>query len=512
MKKIFLTTALASVAMMAQAQNTYLNDAMSNTSGDVYGSSRYVGMGGAMGALGADLSVISWNPAGVGLMRKGDASFTTGVIWDKKGTDEISKGTATLDQAGFIYSVPFDEYSKTKYVNVAINYQRTKNFNNSFYADNNHLNGLSQMSQLAELVNNGYDTNNNLAGLAVDEGYLTPVYGENDKIVAYDNVYNGELNRYTQHTWGGIHSFDFNISSNYNDRLFWGVTFGLNNLRYRAENDYYEESTDPVSKQNGDYSLYNDVKVDGFGFNMKFGIIARPFEESPFRVGLTIETPTWYQIKNSTLYNLTDHVNGTQTGTYESYLESSIRTPLKVRASLASTIGSTFAWDVDYEFANYGSTKAGYPNNDVDAPDGNIFDNTWDKSMNQLTETTLKGVHTIRAGVEFRPVSPLSLRLGYNYSTSAYKKNPSFDQLALDSYAMNYATSTSYQTLSDAHIITAGVGFRWDHCYLDLAYKYRDQKADFYAFNVYNTKGNALSPVKTDLSNHQITATLGFKF
>ena len=63
MKKYFL----AAVAMMAfmpmAAQETYENAKLAEN--DLNGTARYVGMGGAMEALGADISTISTNPAGI---------------------------------------------------------------------------------------------------------------------------------------------------------------------------------------------------------------------------------------------------------------------------------------------------------------------------------------------------------------------------------------------------------------------------------------------------------------
>ena len=61
-----------------QAQNTFINEQLANNSQDVIGTARYVGMGGAMGALGADLGVMGWNPAGIGLYRKSDVGLTFG--------------------------------------------------------------------------------------------------------------------------------------------------------------------------------------------------------------------------------------------------------------------------------------------------------------------------------------------------------------------------------------------------------------------------------------------------
>lgn len=521
MKKAIFTLAFVGLTSTMNAQDTYLNDRITNSSNDLYGTSRYVGMGGALGALGADISTIGWNPAGIGMMRKNDINMTFGALWDKKGIKESSKTHGTFDQAGFVYSCKLGDDSKMKYINFGFNYQKKLNYNNAFYADNPNLKGLSQMDQFAELVNAGYDTDYNMAGFVVDENYLTK---DGD---TYYNKYGGESNYYTQKTWGGLHGFDINISGNVNDRAYWGVTVGIDYLRYRSSTDLYEKNScieGGVTKY-GDYSLFNDQVINGCGMNFKFGTIVRPFEESPFRLGFVIETPTWYNLKSSTLYSLHDQVDNVRTKEYESYLEYAIRTPWKVRLSAATTIGSKVAMDVDYEFANVNGTSMGYPNDDIDSPSNSLFNTTKDISMNQQTKDNLKGMHTVRAGIEYRATNAFSLRLGYNYSTCAYKDNITFDQYSLDSYAMNVSTSTSYMKMGATNTLTLGMGYKWKHIYVDLAYKLRNQSADFYAFDSSFTQAGSdfavaypelsdvtLDPVNVDLTRHQLTATVGIKF
>lgn len=518
MKKIIMTSLMLSVVTFAQAQDTYFNDQLVNNAGDVYGSARFVGMSGAMGALGADISTMSWNPAGIGLMRKNDISFTAGAIWDNTGVTNISKAHGTLDQLGGVYSMKCDGLGSVQFINVGFNYQKKKNFNNAFLADNMNLAGLSQMTQLADMVNAGFDTNSNLAGMALDNKFLT----KDETSGEYYNKFYGQNGLYTQHTWGSLNAFDFNISTNINDRAYLGFTLGFENIRYRALYDYYEESHIPATatdpEKYGDYSLYNDQQIDGFGVNFKLGAIVRPFEESPLRVALAVETPTWYQMKSSTFATLYDNVDKASYKPVnpESYLEYSIRSPWKVRLGVGSTISNFFAWDVDYEYANYSATKMGYPNEWIDDSHNSVFSNTWDESMNIQTENNLKGTHNVRVGIEIKPVSNFAFRLGYNFATSAYKDNCSYDQYALDSYAMNYSTKTSYMTLGNVNSLTMGMGYRWKYAYLDVAYKLNNQKADFYAFyhpiNGDNSP-NALGSVKdVDLTRHQLTATLGIKF
>ena len=82
--------ALATVPMLAQ--ETYENAKVSAQ--DLNGTARYVGMGGAMEALGADISTISTNPAGIGLFRKSAVSTSFGIVSQQDGQD-FAEGNKT---------------------------------------------------------------------------------------------------------------------------------------------------------------------------------------------------------------------------------------------------------------------------------------------------------------------------------------------------------------------------------------------------------------------------------
>ena len=77
MKNKVIVTACTLLAMAtASAQNAY--DAEKLLGNDLNGTARFVGMGGAMGALGGDISVMSSNPAGIGIFRSNDVSVSFG--------------------------------------------------------------------------------------------------------------------------------------------------------------------------------------------------------------------------------------------------------------------------------------------------------------------------------------------------------------------------------------------------------------------------------------------------
>ena len=112
--KIILPALLGLMTIPAMAQETYQDAKLAETA--LTGTARYVGMGGAMEALGADLSTISTNPAGIGMFRKSQAALSAGVLAqssaDKNftfdGTNAYIDGKnskVSFDQIGFVWSM-----------------------------------------------------------------------------------------------------------------------------------------------------------------------------------------------------------------------------------------------------------------------------------------------------------------------------------------------------------------------------------------------------------------------
>lgn len=77
------------MALGAGAQNAY--DAERLLGNELNGTARFVGMGGAMSALGGDMSVMGTNPAGIGIFRSNDASFSFSL--NNTSTQSSFKGT-----------------------------------------------------------------------------------------------------------------------------------------------------------------------------------------------------------------------------------------------------------------------------------------------------------------------------------------------------------------------------------------------------------------------------------
>ena len=528
--------------MVSMAQTPYMNENYMPT--DLIGSARYVGMGGALGALGADLSAGSANPAALGLYRRSDASLSFSVLTQGEKPDlNADKTHMSFDQMGFVVSIPIMGKA-VKFVNFGANYQKRANFNNAFIADNMQLGGLSQTQQMADILNNTqYSTP--LADLMYNACLVNPVYirdGQNnvqvdaDNLPMYDyyNALESEWNNYDRVTEGGIAGYDFNVSMNIKDRVYLGFTLGVNDVDYYSYSTYREFGT--VS--NGtvsipdveNYTLYNTQHVSGYGVNVKLGAIVRPIANSPFRIGLAVETPTFYHLESYTSYSIDSPLyedenydvvldqDGAGNFVYTNYLPDvdlaslplKITTPWKVRVSLGHTVGTYLALGAEYEYANYGKTKQGYDDVNYDAWGYSYGSTVHDPDMDAMHKSTLRGSHSFKFGMEMNLTDNVAFRLGYNYYSSMFKKGATLDQTG-ESPAFGYQTTTDYMNKGDVNIFTAGLGWRGRHFYADVAYKYRMQSGDFYAFD--DTYLNRqLTPIDVKLDTHQVFFSIGYKF
>ena len=120
------------VAISANTQTIY--DATNLAQRDLNGTARFVGMGGAMSALGGDISTIGTNPAGIGIYRSNDVmtSFSyslTGTESDYLGSKfETNKARWNFDNIGAVIATKIGNVTPLRYVNFGFNYHKTKSF------------------------------------------------------------------------------------------------------------------------------------------------------------------------------------------------------------------------------------------------------------------------------------------------------------------------------------------------------------------------------------------------
>ena len=533
MKKIVYAAFFMAAVVPAAAQDTYESARLLGE--DLNGTARYVGMGGAMEALGADISTIGSNPAGIGLFRHSTVSMTLGLVsqQDAQKFDGLGKTNMSFDQIGFVYST---RMSSTSYLNFAFNYHKSRNFDQILSAANRlkdvSSNALSyNKAARGNVMSGGYDLDFNNDGDLVGWETSTSDYRSqtfstldylNANAVLLDADYKNLMDKGEPYIFdlaadefafdrshrGWINDYDFNISGNENDRFFWGVTIGLHSVNYKGYSQYTEGMVTSTGRDAGVISYGDERKIKGFGGDVTAGIIFRPIETSPFRIGLTISTPTFYDL---TTNNYTEIVNGSDYGCYdygsddEEY-KFKLFTPWKFGLSLGHTVGNNLALGASYEFSDYGATR----NRINDGWDryGNE-DSYTDEPMKRNTETSLKGVHTLKVGAEFKPIPEMAVRLGYNYVSAAYEED-GYRNMMLNSPGVMYASTADYTNWKSTNRLTAGLGFKAGNMNIDLAYQYSATDGDFYPFQP-NITGS-VSPASVSNKRHQVLLTLGYTF
>ena len=494
MKKIFLSACLLSLFMAhAHAQETYENTKLIDN--DLNGTARYVCMGGAMEALGADISVINSNPAGIGLFRRSSGSVSFGLV-SQDGASSFKYGNktnASFDQAGFVYSL---RDGRRTFINFGFNYHKSKNFDYILNAASG-LNGASQhkLSYMKALANeNNLDkTSSGWRGKFAYTSQLDNLYYNTLMMTSSDGFFYNDASGYEfgRAETGYIGEYDFNTSVNVNDRVYLGITIGIHDVHYTGHSLYNEALVNLNNQTAGDITVNDERRITGTGYNASFGIILRPVDASPFRIGLSVSTPTWYDLKTS---NYTYLINNTKAdgggklqGDYPNYTtgesyEFKLFTPWKFGVSLGHTVGNYLALGASYEYADYSRLDTrvndGY---DVDYW-GDVYEHSSsDEPMNRHTRETLKAVSTLKIGAEAKVMPNLAVRAGYNYVSPMFKKE-GYKDGNIDSYGSNYSSATDYTNWEATNRYTVGVGYTLGKMSFDLAYQYAQTNGKFHPF------------------------------
>lgn len=485
-----------------------------------YGTARVAAMGGAFTSLGADLSSMSINPAGLGMYHRSDWGFTQALSADgmhttspnmRPGTLSAGGGKVSygLNNVGIAYNV-FNSSGTFTSLTIGFGYNRAANFNSrtkiDTFGDNSsiaemfarQLNYHSIPSSALESSANPFE---NLA-IGFEQwgavlGYNTGLVGVNGEgeygytlgITPTDSYF-GSV------TKGGVYEYDFSLGANLGNYLYLGATLGATDLNY-TENTSYEERYSQ-SEYVGDMWLDQTTRVTGSGVTAKLGLIARPTEA--LRIGVAFHLPTYYTTEKyyegamGVWDKTTEREHRADTG-LPLISTSKFHTAPRLLAGISGIFSSRAIAALDWEVAWYNKMHA---RNDADA------------SLTQ-SSNLYKPAHTFRAGLEYILNDNVSLRAGGSLTLDFMRK---------DDFVANNPT------IRNGFSITGGTGFKLGrNGYIDVAYVYNRSKMvdyDFYFFNSegdiptsqYDTvNGTQLDRIYTPArDHHMLTVTLGSRF
>lgn len=488
MKTVLKNTALFLIVLLmfliGNAQNE--TDALRYSMTHFGGTSRYVSMGGAFGALGGDVSALTTNPAGIGVFRKSEFTFTPSLYqqlsttshYDKNSFD--SKSNLNIQNVGLAGTFETGNSSGWLSANLGISYNRLGSFQSKL-----SIQGVNTESTLLDVFKSrleAKDTNQFGPGLA---WYLYLIDTVNGKLTTGFPNFN-ETQTKTITRSGGLSETAFSFGGNYDNRFYLGATFGFASVRFEEVSSYQEiSSPGDTVKQIKVKSFTYDEKLTtvGTGFNLKLGAIYRINDY--VRLGGAVHTPTFYTLSDnySTEMSATGTMANGRDTTYSTKspignFNYNLVTPFKAIASAAFVYGQHGLISADYEFVNYSLARLG-------PQEANQYNF---QKENQNIQSRYKPSGNIRIGAEYR-IDMFTLRAGY-----AHYGNP---------YSSNVANTMKNNT------VTLGFGIRGNGFYFDLAYALGMIRENYYLYDPSIAK---VQPTSIALFNHNVLATIGFRY
>lgn len=519
-------------------------DAYKMSQNELNGTARYLGMSGAFGALGGDISSMSTNPAGLGIYRSSEvvttislSSAKTNSDWNGTSADK-SKTRFNFDNIAYVGYFPTGNDEGIVGWNIGLSYNRVKDFNRSY-----RMNGAQAYSVADYVADVLYGTDQNdlrygdenydpyfdsriswLGILGFDAGFVDNYAGNNKEYhSAFGYEENGEWLNYSPQNVnllvnekGSIGQYNISFATNISDRFFLGATVAITDLDYTLSTEYTEDFT-----QNSQLRLDNGLSTDGTGYAFNIGAIVRPVDF--LRVGVAYNSPTWYKMTDyfhgtagTTINNQDWNTQNTpdyQSGDYR------LRTPDRWIFSIAG-VGQNFLISADYELTNYKRMVL----NDVD---GYELRTTEDIKKDFGMSGTLK------VGAEYKITPQFSVRAGTLWKTSPMKQHvkdgipPKNEKGEFEVDAIGIVgTIPSYTVDKGTNSYSVGLGYRFTpNFYMDLACVYRVYKEDGYAFpSTYQAGISDIDklldegivvksdPASLKTKTTQVALTLGYKF
>ena len=249
MTKRIILSGLVFFSLYASAQEP--SDALRYSRFAPVGTARSMAIGGALTALGGDISSTHVNPAGIALFKTNEFVLSPGFNLSNNksnylGTSDKAKESAfNFGTSGFIIANPSSGRSNWKNFSYAVTANRTANFNNRVvYNGTNNQSSYSE-KYLEELIGDRV-TNPNAAAvdypfgssLAFNTFLIEPDLNASGDATGYFSLatpQTGLIQEQVIETTGGVSTISFAASGNLNDKFYLGGSFNWDILRYRRK-------------------------------------------------------------------------------------------------------------------------------------------------------------------------------------------------------------------------------------------------------------------------------------
>lgn len=500
-----------------------------------YGTARSAALAGAMTSLGADASSMSINPAGVGMYRRNEITFTPMMTFARSKTAGVnsfegnSSNRFAVGNFGMVAKLRESATGITA-INMGLSYNRLADFNYKYSFSTMGNAGSASIADVfagqltaagitSSQLKGSYDGRGEFMWGNYDPtywgailGYKTGLIYDNEGVWGRDMVtHNAAIeSSATVESKGSAGEWVWSLGMNFGSKFYLGFSLGATTIK-REQYIYYGEgyrySSEPSLNYRADYFNYDQVtRMDGTGIDFKLGAIYRPIEA--LRIGVAFHTPTYYNITYSfqsgmtsevkALNNVDDYKVNSQGYIDPAFSETTIKlvddgdyswvytTPTRLLLGASYTFAKQLVLSVDYERDWYNTMRM------KDSPYGALYKG--------YIKDTFKGSNTVRAGVEWRFIPQMAVRMGYGYWSGALHSNDAI-----------YSRPVVYKT----QYMSAGLGIALsEHFSIDVTYQYyTNEMTPYKTFYGYNDVVDFASQTfNTSIARHNAMMTLSIHF
>lgn len=539
-----MTILLATAALYAGAQTAY--DALTFSENNYEGTARSVAMGNAFTALGGDLGAININPAGSAVSNYSQMTITPGLTFSTNQTKGVPFGDGSLD---YFEKEMTSRMTRFSLPNIAMNFNwdtgrksgiksmsfgfavnKTAGWDEDVYANgtNSTTSFMGQMADEATIMGyresdlyseNAYDYMpwNMAAGyqsgmISTFGGYDDLYIGASEQIFYNPSTGQDEIGlggpleqTYGRHVTGGKYDYMFNFGMNISDVIYIGANLGATSLEYDYSEYFREQAVDPydfeIQFSDGTSTRFEQMRYNylyratGSGIYAKFGVILTPV--AGLRIGAAIQTPTLHRIVEEWQISAsTDFSDSRYSGKSSSpYGENryDLKSPMTANFGIAYTFGTLGVLSMDYELCDYSGMRYG----------SNSYDKEYYDEVNDDIRTRFGIAHSLRAGLEIKPISSVALRAGYNLSTAAETTDSWGDRLP-QAYTQNASFGLGYSSKKSF--------------FMDFAVRKTFLAEEYYMpypDYIFDSNGDILAPAPEIRINHslwKVLLTFGWRF
>jgi hypothetical protein len=460
MKIIFSTIVIILCFNLGFSQN--YNDVLLLSQPGLYSDARALGMGNSFTSLSNDFAGVLFNPAGLGLMKKGEISggLSLNTFYNNTtfygSTTNADQTSVDFTQFGIAYPVPTFRGSLV----FAIGYNQVKDFNGIMEFDGYNSGNTSMIQDVTGEYNYDEEPYTNILGLAYEirdpetNGYIK----DTTRISGLLNQ-SGGIDKD-----GGIGKWSFASSFEAAKGFYIGGTFNIITGSYESDSDYWEADTkdnyginlplDPSDATTRDFQSFYQNRIidwDLSGWDFQFGILYNYNDK--FRFGASVKFPSYITVEENFVVNAESYFGtGYEYSLYPaiySPIEYEIRTPYEYTLGASASVSMiTLAADIKIMDYTQMEFTEGFSYDYIAARQDEI-----DEFM-----TTTIDYHF---GAEVKiPNIPVFGRAGFMYFQSPFDGDP-------DEFNKKYVTAGAGAVIEEQFIIDFAYTYGWWQDYGD---------------------------------------------